>query len=479
LESAHVRLRRRAWLLLLSGLWIGTAACIRYTPKTVAAAKTLDDFEARRLDSAEIRGFFKTLPGTEWPPPAWDLKTLTLAALYYHPDLDVVRAQWATARAGRVTAGERPNPTASVLLGYNSTTSVSEVTPWIPEAALEIPIETAGKRGYRIAEASHLSEAARLNILSTAWEVRSRLREAFLETYAAGETEALLRGQRGIQEEYVRILEAQLAVGEASPPDVTTARLALAESRLAALDAATRNAQARVRLARAIGVPVGALDAITLSFAGLNEIRVDLHSAEIRRRALTSRSDILSALAEYAASDAAFRLELAKQYPDLNLGPNFQLDQTDAKWTLGLSFILPILNRNRGPIDEAQAKRAETAARFQALQAEVIAELESALTAGRSAAEKARAADEITENTRKREAAARARYEVGEISKLELLGVRIELASSALARLDARVKVLEAAAGIEAVLQSPLDWTEWVQRTPDRAAGPAKERTHE
>ncbi len=40
------------------------------------------------------------------------------------------------------------------------------------DIALDIPIETAGKRGYRMAEARYLSEAARLNIAQTAWEVR-------------------------------------------------------------------------------------------------------------------------------------------------------------------------------------------------------------------------------------------------------------------------------------------------------------------
>ena len=263
-------------------------------------------------------------------------------------------------------------------MGYNVTSPVSEITPWIPESALEIPIETAGKRGYRITQARHLSDAARLNILSTAWEVRSRLRQAFLDSFSAGETEKLLAAQQAIQEENVRILEAQLAVGEAAPSDVTQARLALAESRLAALDAATQAAQARIRLAGALGVPVRALAGIVLSYDGLLEPRLDLPSLEIRRRALLSRPDVLAALSEYASADAAFRLEIAKQYPDLNLGPDFQMDQTDAKWTLGLSFVLPLLSRNKGPIAEAEARRTESAARFLALQTRVIGEVDSA-----------------------------------------------------------------------------------------------------
>jgi cobalt-zinc-cadmium efflux system outer membrane protein len=454
--------------------------CVRYHPKPVSASRTLDDFETRSLDAPELREYFQSRPGAaSWPPPVWDLKNLTLVALYYHPDLDVARAQWGVAEAGRITAGERPNPTAGVLTGYNTTTPLSEVSPWIPEAALDIPIETAGKRGYRIAQARHLSEASRLNILSVAWEVRSRLRQSLLDLYAARESESLLALQRDIQTESVRLLEAQLAVGEASPYDVTQARIALDNAQLGALDASRQTAQARIRLAGALGVPGKALDDLSLSFDGFSAIKADLPGPEIRRRALTNRTDILGGLSEYEAAQAALRLEIARQFPDLNLGPNYQFDQTDNKWTLGLSLILPLLNRNKGPIAEAEARRAEVAARFLALQAKVIGDLDAAVAACRSAVEKARTAGEILAGLTRQEAAAKARFELGDISKLELLGLRMELASGALARLDALVKAQQAIGELENVLQSPLDVNEWVLETPRQTAGPVKERKDE
>ena len=457
----------------------GAASCIRYTPRPVTAALVLDDFESRRLDSSEFGAFLQKSQGWPWPLPSWNLESLTLAALYYHPDLDVARASWTTALAARITAGERPNPTLSLLAGYNSTTPAAEITPWIPETSLEIPIETAGKRGYRVAEARELSESARLNILSTAWEVRSRLRGAFLDDYSARETAALLERQRALQEENVRILEAQLAIGEAAVPDVTQARLALASSRLAAFDAAKQSAQARIQLAAAVGVPLQAIEGVTLSFDGLLDARPDIPSREIRRRALTSRTDILAALSDFAAADAALRLELAKQYPDLSLGPNFQLDQTDAKWTLGLSFVLPILNRNRGPIAEAEAKRTEASARFLALQAKVIAEIDGAVASCRPAAEKAKAADDLLANLKRQEASAKARYDLGEISKLEFLGLEIEAVSSELARLDALVKCRQAVGELEDAMGIPIEGKDWLLKSPDRAAGPVKERKHD
>ncbi len=467
-------------LLFLGFIVLLAANCARFQPRPISSARTLDDFEARRLDAPEVIDYLQSKPGIgEWPPPSWDLRSLTLTAMFYHPDLDVARAQWGVAQAGRITAGERPNPTASVLMGYNSTTPVQEITPWIPEAALEIPVETAGKRGYRIAQARHLSEAARLNILSVAWEVRSRLRQAFLDLFAARQTESLLNTQQSLQSESLRILEAQWAVGEASLYDVTQTRIALDNTRLALLEAAKQSSQALVKLAGAIGLPAKSLADVALSFEEFLNVRADIPQDEVRRRALLNRADILGGLSEYEASQSALQLEIAKQYPDINIGPGYQLDQTDSKWTLALSLVLPVFSRNKGPIAEAEARRTETAARFLALQAKVIGEIESAVAACQFAVDKAKTANELQKSLKEQEAAAKARYELGEISKFELLSVQLELASSALARLDALVKAQQAIGELEDAMQSPLDLKDWLMEPQRKSLGQAKERKDE
>jgi cobalt-zinc-cadmium efflux system outer membrane protein len=454
-----------------------SGACLRFHPKPIVPVKAMEDFEARRLDAPELRDFLlRGQDAKDWPPAAWDIRSLTLAALYYHPDMDVARARWGVARGGRITAGERPNPSLNPALGYNATSPRSEVTPWIPEVSLELAIETAGKRGYRIAEARHLSEAARWNILSAAWEVRSRLRSALLEAYAAGETEALLSEAQKLQTEIVRLLELQRDAGEVSVYDLTQARLTLAGSRLASIEAARTKEEARARLAAALGLPRRAIEGVNLSFDCFRRPEPEIPAGEVRRHAVINRSDILAALSEYAASESALQLEIARQYPDIRLGPNYQLDQTDGKWTIGLAFDLPILSRNRGPIAEAEARRAESAALFLALQSQVIGELDAAVEDCRSALLKARAADDLLANLARQGAAARTRLEAGEISKLELLGVQIELNAGAAARLEALVQALEAVGRLENAAQSPLDVRDWIYTKGREDSGPAKER---
>jgi len=467
---AGSRRRRTAWWALACCLATG---CARYHARPISPSGTLEDFQARRLDAPALDTFLVSRGEvSEWPPHAWDLHDLTLAAFYYSPALDVARAQWAVARGGVITAGGRPNPSVSGGTGYNATTPRGEVTPWIPEASLDLPIEVAGKRGIRVAAARQRSDAARLNLVSAAWDVRSRVRQAFIALYVARQTDSLLALQRQVRTESLAILESRRAAGEASPTEVTRGRVALAESQVAALDAAQAAVKARTELADALGVPPAALDSLPLDFRELARVQIGVPDREARLQALLHRSDVLASLSDYEASQRDLQLEVRKQYPDISLGPGYQLDQTDIKWTLLVSFTLPLLNRNQGPIAEAAARREEAGARFLALQSKVLAEVEGAVASARAAVSQVQAADTLLDALGRQESTARAAFDVGEISRLDLLGLQAEAVATALARLDALSRAQTAVGALEDAMQTPLDMERWTLEAPRRGAKP-------
>jgi len=463
--------------MILGAILLG--GCAGFEPLPLVPAQTASQFEERSLADPSLRAFaernlHRTLAG--WPPPSWDFDMLTLVALYFHPELDVARAQWAVARAGVITAGERPNPEIGIAPAYDTTTSIP--SPWIVTAILDVPVETAGKRGYRIARAEQLSEAARLKIASVAWQVRSRLRRSLLALYGARELEGLLKQQQAVHEENVRLLSLQHQAGAVSGFELTQARLASDSARFALRDAERQHAEARVQLADALGLPVPALEGIELSLENFSRLPSGLPSAEARHRALSNRADILGALAEYAASQSSLQLEIARQYPDIHLGPGYEYDQGDNKWSLGLLVTLPIFHQNQGAIAEARARRAEAAARFKALQAQVLAEIDLAVAGYRAALQKQADADTVLANLTKQEKAARAMVDAGEISRSELIVLQLELTASALTRLDTMVKAQQAAGQLEEALQSPLGLSPDVWQSPPRIpeSNGAKER---
>jgi cobalt-zinc-cadmium efflux system outer membrane protein len=453
------------FLLLLGG-------CVHYQPQPVDPAARAQAFSARRLDDPALRTFVETNavdPPASWPPASWDLDALTLAALYFQPDLDVARARWAGARASQQTAGERPNPSLTLAPGYDTTTSTP--SPWIPLVALDIPIETAGKRGQRIAEAVALSEAARLDLATTAWQVRSRVRTSLVTLWAAREEASILKAQQSLHEDNVRLLRLQWEAGAISAFELVQARVAANASLLALREAERREAEERVGLSEAVGVPPEALDGVALSFEGLDQVPPDVSPAEAREKALVSRTDILSALAAYAATEAALQLEVAKQYPDIHLGPSYQYDQGDNKWTLGIGLVLPVFSRNRGPIAEAEARRVEAAAAFEALQARVLAEIERAVAGYHAALKQQTDAEALLVEQQREEKTARAVFELGEISRADLVALELQLGASSLARLDAVAKARQALGQLEDALQRPLPVAGGSWQEAPRSAG--------
>ncbi|MCL5279148.1 MAG: TolC family protein [Planctomycetes bacterium] len=397
------------------------AGCARFEAKPLAPDQTAAQFEARALDDPGLRKFIEqnrrpeAAGGRPQTPPAsqvWDFDTLTLVALYYHPSLDVARAQWAVAQAGIRTAGQRPNPSVNLAPQY-TTNSPSGESPWVAALTFDGIIETAGKRGYRIEQAKQLSESARLKLAAQAWQVRSGLRTSLLNFAAARQRVILLQNERNAQQQLLELMEGRLKAGEIAATDLTPQRVAFIRTQADLADARRQVTDSRAAVAQALGVPLQALEGHELKFdlsmtdagptANPQSAIISSpaptgdrnpQSAEARRQALHSRADILAALADYAASQSALQLEIARQYPDIRLGPGYEYDQGLHKWGLAVGTdFLPVFNRNQGPIAEAQAKRAEAAARFLALQAQGISEIDRALAARAASQEQLRQID--------------------------------------------------------------------------------------
>ena len=449
-------------MTLLSG-------CVSYHSQPISSEKSVATLENRTLADSGLKKFMNSSGRDsvlEWPLKTWDLERLTLAAYYFNPKLDLARAQWAVARGGKKNAAARPNPVLNVAPGRNVTTTTP--SPWIPSVLLDFTFETAGKRGHRVAKAESLSEAARLNIASVAWEVRNRVRSSLLELYSARQEEELTREQYALQTSHLKLLNYQYDAGEISAFEVTRARINLESTEISLASSQRRIEDAIVLLASALGMTARSLDKVELSFDGLFQLPEEIPLSELRHQALHRRPDILKALAEYAASEANLRLEIARQYPDINLAPGYEYDQGDNKWSLGLSLPLTLFNRNRGAIEEALAGREESAVRFTMLQAHVIEELDLAI-AGYFAAKKQQIdIDKLLSDRQRQENTARAIYEAGEISKSDLLEIQMELNSSAQERLQAQVAACQAFGNLENALQSPAGLTADIRQNPSR-----------
>lgn len=437
------------------------SGCVSFIDKPINASVAASGLEARTLTDPGLREYFKAnlrQDGSAWPPANWNLTRLMLAAFYYHPDLDVARAELGFAEAGSITAGMRPNPTLNFSPQFNSN-ALAAVSPWILGWSLNVPIETAGKRGLRLDQAEHQTDAARFKLLNTAWQVRSRVRAAFLAFYIAQTKRDALQKQAAIQDRLVDLLAYRLAAGAVSQPEVTLAHLTLQQTQLLLAETQREHAEARVLLASALGLPVQALDGIAFSFNAFSRLPPDdsLGVDRLRRLALVNRADILKALAEYDAGQSALQLEIAKQYPDIQMNPGHQWDQGDNKWSLGLTLKLPLLNQNEGPIAQAEANRKLTAATFLALQNKTLGDIDQTVIGFRMASNKLAIAEALLASREKQQRAVAAQFNAGETDRLALTSAEAELISIRLARLEAWNRAQQALGLLENALQRPLN----------------------
>jgi outer membrane protein TolC len=285
------------------------------------------------------------------------------------------------------------------------------------------------------------------------------LRTALLDLYAARRTEALLGRQEQALRTTLTLLQGQVRAGALSNIEVTRARVELDHTVLAREAEAGRVRQARIELAKGLGVPLRALADIKLSNRPFRMFPEKLTQPQVRQQALLGRADVRAALERYAATQSALQLQIARQWPRLNLGPGFAWNAQlagDREWTLGLGLTLPILNRNQGPIAEARAQRRLAAARFLAVQSAAIAEIDSALAAYRTALLRVKTAVSLQRSLRAQFRAIDARVLAGEGQPLDLSEARIALIAGDRDLLATRIEAQRALGRLENGVESSL-----------------------
>src|ERR1051325_685607 len=83
------------WLIVVAG-------CKHYQARDLSSTRELEQLESRTLQDAGLEAFLQTnSPATleRTRSGQWDLDSLTWAAVYFHPSIQVAWAQWQVAQA--------------------------------------------------------------------------------------------------------------------------------------------------------------------------------------------------------------------------------------------------------------------------------------------------------------------------------------------------------------------------------------------
>lgn len=277
-----------------------------------------------------------------------------VVALVYNPDLRIARLKAGVAQATADHAGRWDDPALSIDV-LRVTESVPH--PWVVGSSLSLTIPVSGRLAVEKsrAEAALHSELAR--VAEEEWKTLRDLRVAWLRWSA----------------DLLRLEEAERIVGSLDSVVETTGKLAdggelpRTESALFKIEQASRQADiARLRgqvkegeqeIRSLMGISPGAPATLlpTLS-PGSGRERGSL--AETNPTLIRLQSD-------YEVAELTLLREIRKQFPDLELGPNYESDQGQSKVGVIGGIPIPILNSNKGGIAAAKAEREVARAAFE------------------------------------------------------------------------------------------------------------------
>ena len=405
----------------------------QYIAKPLDTTVIASRFENKNTDSDEFRQFLISngYTNTQLPIQQWGADELTYCALFFHPSLDVARAQWRAAEAKQAGSAAKPIPTINSHIAHSNNAN-DDISPFALGLSIDIPIETANKRQIRLESATHLSQAAKFEAAQTAWQLRNQVTQALFEYQFNLQQIALLTQEKSLREEIVAIFQKRHSLGMASNVELSTAKLHL-QAITTELGAQQQNKLVLLSsLANHLGLPLSKVQTMQLSSTSDNSLPDD--SAEMlantQNRALLNRLDIRIALERYAAAEAKVKLEIAKQYPDMILSPGYAYEFGDRIWSLGLSGLLTLLNKNKIAIAEATQLREVEAAQFEALQNTVIAQASNARAKLTQAKQVLNDQKTLFNQQRSNTQRISRRFSAGEIDRLEVTYTKLEEVSA-------------------------------------------------
>jgi cobalt-zinc-cadmium efflux system outer membrane protein len=292
-------------------------------------------------------------PGSGQSTSQWTIAGLQQQALQTNPSLTAFRYRVDTARAQRLAARAYPNPSVGFLSGGTRARAGNAPSDNVREITFNQPLEWPAARGARIAAADARLDATRLEGLALANDVLSDVRFQGLGWLVRRE-EILA------QEEALRLLDqtrrrvaVRVDTGEAPRYELIKADAEVLAAR-ARLESARAQAEAgRFRLAQSLGVALPAdfeLQAPTNARPDLGRIEALIDGIE------TNNPELLQQTLAVEAARLGLDEQVALRRPAVQFQGKSEQDATTRLNQLGLQVSIPLFDRRRGFVQEAQAE---------------------------------------------------------------------------------------------------------------------------
>jgi cobalt-zinc-cadmium efflux system outer membrane protein len=249
--------------------------------------------------------------------------------------------------------------------------------PWIVGASLSITIPISGRLAVEQDWAWAAYRASWRHILISEWELLIRLRAAWLEWSTTNERIGVVTAYIEQLATVASVADQLVAAGELKSTDARLLAIELQRQRTVLQSLDGEQEQQRLELFALLGVapeaPVELRPTVFLP-------EIDTPASDRRNRLLQSDPRLLAARAVYEAAEQRLRLEVRKQYPDLNVGPSYSFEEGFSRLGFGFGLPIPLWNHNRQAVAEAAAERDAARVEAETQTEQVFSELARAET---------------------------------------------------------------------------------------------------
>ncbi len=247
-------------------------------------------------------------------------------------------------------------------------------------------IEIGGQRGKRIAVATAALEAAQLGFERELRLLRARVELSFIGAVRARELLGIAQADADLARQLLRFSIRRLEAGAGTQVELNLARSTAgqAERTLRMSESAaetTRNRLAELAGEASVGEVVGDLPIPDDRMPQIDELLAS---------AVGDRADLAALRKETESAQRAIQLSRSLGIPNLRLGAFYEEEEgTDNIKGFGITVPIPLFNRNRGGVAEAEAEVERLSAEGSAAELAVRREVADALATYRFAREAA------------------------------------------------------------------------------------------
>ena len=455
-------------LSLLAGfivLFLSNCSFISYEEKPLASLAVIEKITEKDTNDPSFSAFLKNqgVKDDQLPLKEWGLKELLLCALFFNPKIEIAKKEWDIAKVQEIVAPIKA-PSSIGLDTGKQTTGTGENSKNAFGLNLTTLFETADKSKIREEKAKNQVLVKRLELRKLAWDIKTDLTLNFIRYQQQLLNLQILRNEIKLQNEILHMFKKRKAQGLSSSLDSNFNQIELNKNIQKLNEEQYQFNETKSKLAVIIGLSPEKFNTLTLANINVdNELKNlqkilddETKQQDIINLGLFNRIDLRIALAKYAVAESQLKLNISNQYPDIKFSPAYMFDFGASKWLLGISSIIPMVEKNKYLIEEAKKLRDIESLQVEKIQTSIVNDIAKLRDNYRIYKDLVKKDSEDLSAAAELESSIESKFNQGEIDRLELTQQKLITMQYKRRFYTNKLALLKVGFDLESLLQEPL-----------------------